>query len=86
LSLATNVRRVKGDVAHVVVSSFGSSGHTDSLDLNRRNRELAVAKSAEPRGRAFPISTGTASRAPWRQVCERAVSQPLMTLANVLGV
>ena len=77
MSLATNVLRVKGDVVDVEVVSFRqkrTKSHTDSLDLSRRNRELAVAKSAEPRGRASPISTETISRAPWRQVCERAVS------------
>ena len=67
-------------------SVISSTSSPAAAPANRRKRELAVAKSAEPRGRAFPISTETASRAPWRQVCERAVSWPLMTLADVLGV
>ena len=39
-----------------VVPPEADTSHTDGLDLDRRNRELAAAKSAEPRGRALPKS------------------------------
>jgi hypothetical protein len=41
--------------------------------LDRRKRELAAAKSAEPRGLSslYQHRLEAGSRAPWRQVCER---------------
>jgi hypothetical protein len=37
-------------------TSRSDMSHTDGLDFDRRNRELAAAKSAEPRCRALPTS------------------------------